>query len=360
RLEQRDPQVIRALSEILIKAGERKILEDLVERFAQLKHENQVEALIPSLSSSLKILEQGDKMPEPLLKSFEKIEVSERPLPSVQPAEPVEEPGEIEEPDLPVPEEVSAKSPPEKGDDAEEPGDLDLADDEEGDSELPGLLSLGDLGDSGSAEDRPARKPVRDKPKVSLHYRAGLKAYNVGKYKKALAEFSSLLETEASPPANVYLYMGLMLCEQESYDQARDYLQNFLGKEPNHSKANFVLGKVYKQLKFWNGLIEVYERFVCGEIEASPKMKTKIYHDLGLACVLVGKYERGAQLLDSLLKLHPEDAEVGYYLALAHFHLNKISSASQILHQASKSAIGNKRISKLIEALAAKVRSGGI
>ncbi|OGK11062.1 MAG: hypothetical protein A2W80_00030 [Candidatus Riflebacteria bacterium GWC2_50_8] len=360
RLEQRDPQVIRALSEILIKAGERKILEDLVERFSQLKHENQVEALIPSLSSSLKILEQGDSMPEPLLKSFEKIEVAERPLTPPRPAEPAAEPEENEEPGLPIPEEVSEK-PRDEARNVEEPAELDLDLGEEGDSEIPGLLSLGDLGGSGMAEDKPVvKKPIREKPRVSPHYRAGLKYYNVGKYKKALAEFSKLLETEEAPPANVFLYMGLMQCEQENYEQARDYLQTFLGKDPNHSKANFVLGKVYRQLKLWNGLIDIYEKFVGGELEASPKMKTKIYHDLGIACVLVAHYERGAQLLDSLIKLHPEDAEVGYYLALAHFHMNKISSASQILHQASKAPASNKRISKLIEALAVKVRSGGI
>ncbi|HAE37084.1 MAG TPA: hypothetical protein DCG57_00415 [Candidatus Riflebacteria bacterium] len=367
RLEQRDPQVIRALSEILIKAGERKILEDLVERFAQLKHENQVEALIPSLTSSLKIIEQGDSMPEPLLKSFEKIEVAERPLPPARPPEPVSEPSESEDALPPAVDEVLKESREEASDYEESDEidlDLDLGSGAAGDAEMPGLLSLGDLGGGQPTEEKPVRKPVKkpvsEKPKVSPHYRAGLKAYNVGKYKKALVEFGRLLETEQKPPNNVYLYMGLMQCEQENYEQARDYLQTFLGKEPDHSRANFVLGKVYRQLKLWNGLIEVYERFIGGELEASPKMKTKIYHDLGIACVLVARYERGAQLLDSLLKLQPDDAEIGYYLALSHFHMNKISSAGQILHQASKTATGNKRISKLIEALAIKVRSGGI
>jgi tetratricopeptide (TPR) repeat protein len=292
RLEQRDPQVIRALSEILIKAGERKILEDLVERFAQLKHENQVEALIPSLTSSLKIIEQGDSMPEPLLKSFEKIEVSERPLAPARPPVPVAEPSESEDALPPAVDEVLKESREEASDYEESDEidlDLDLGSGAAGDAEMPGLLSLGDLGGGQPTEEKPVRKPVKkpvsEKPKVSPHYRAGLKAYNVGKYKKALVEFGRLLETEQKPPNNVYLYMGLMQCEQENYEQARDYLQTFLGKEPDHSRANFVLGKVYRQLKLWNGLIEVYERFIGGELEASPKMKTKIYHDLGIACV---------------------------------------------------------------------------
>ena len=367
RLEQRDPQVIRALSEILIKAGERKILEDLVERFAQLKHENQVEALIPSLSSSLKILDQGDKMPEPLLKNFEKIEVAERPIVPSRP--PVEEPvSEVEEPE--EGESLELPEAQETGSDkqvlpAEIAGEDDLGLDLSGgadEGELPGLMNLGELGDDGVAEEKPvkkARKPERPKKVVSPHYRVGLKAYNVGKYKKAIAEFSRVLESESSPPANVYLYMGLMQAEQKNFEQACDYLLSFVNKSPDHVKANFTLGKIYKQLKNWNGLIEIYERFVGGELEATPKMKTKIYQDLGIACVLVSKYERGAQLLDSLNKLQPDNAEVGYYLALAQFHLGRISNAGQTLHQASKCVAGNKRISKLIDALAAKVRAGG-
>ncbi|PKL50952.1 MAG: hypothetical protein CVV42_01235 [Candidatus Riflebacteria bacterium HGW-Riflebacteria-2] len=368
RLEQRDPQVIRALSEILIKAGERKILEDLVERFAQLKHENQVEALIPSLSSSLKILDQGDKMPEPLLRNFEKIEVADRPMAPARPpvSEPSPESEETEEPTLPETSDLDS-GVAESVADVEETDELDLdlssAGSEEGG--LPGLMNLSGLGDDGdeaAEKEKPVskvKKTARVKKEVSPHYRAGIKAYNVGKYKRAVVEFSRVLESETKPPANVYLYMGLMLTDQKKYEEARDYLLSFVNKAPDHPRANFTLGKIYKQLKNWNGLIEIYERFVGGELEATPKMKTKIYHDLGIASVLVAKYERGAQLLDSLAKLHPEDAEVGYYLALAQFHLGKMSNAGQTLHQASKTAVGNKRLSSLIEALAAKVRTGG-
>ncbi len=368
RLEQRDPQVIRALSEILIKAGERKILEDLVERFAQLKHENQVEALIPSLSSSLKILDQGDKMPEPLLRNFEKMEVADKPFAPLRPpvAEPEseseggDEDGEISLPPAP---EVAASVPAASAEiSADDDLGLDLSGSGAEDGELPGLMNLGELGDSAPAEEKPAKKvkkPERPAKVVSPHYRAGLKAYNVGKYKKAIAEFSHVLESDASPPANIYLYLGLMQAEEKNYEQARDYLLSFINKAPDHVKANFTLGKIYRQIKNWNGLIEIYERFVGGELEATPKMKTKIYQELGIACVLVSKYERGAQLLESLIKLQPDNAEVGYYLALAQFHLGKISNAGQTLHQASKCSDGNKRISKLIDALAAKVRAGG-
>lgn len=340
RLEQRDPKVIQALSEILIKAGERKILEDLVERFSQVRNEAQIQALIPSLTSSLKILGSGDSMPEPLLKSFERIDVEEKPL--IVPPPVVQVPDKVEEKSADL-------------DDADAGNKLDLG------SELPDLSSLVGDDEDVSGEDRPKRSKSEDdqKDKTSSCYRLGLKAYNLGKYKKAQSEFVKVIESESNPPDNVFLYMGIMLSDQEEYEQARDYLQTFLQRSPDHGKANFLIGKIYKQLKNWDGLVKVYTRFVEGELEVSPKMKKRVYHELGVACVITGKYERGAQLLESLLKLDPDDPEVGYYVALAQFNLGKLSNAASTLHRASQKADGTKRIGKLIAALTQKVKSGG-
>lgn len=343
RLEQRDPKVIEALSEILVKAGERKLLEDLVDRFSQVRNEQQVLALIPSLTTSIKILEQGDKMPEPLLRSFEKIDVEEKPV--VQPAPVVAPPDNIDE----TSSVSSGDSQSDGGSFTQSESGLDLS------SDLPDLASLG-AGDMAGddEEDEPAAK----KEKGSPHYKAGLKAYNLGKYKKAIAEFSRLLAEEADPPANVRLYMGIMLNDAEKYEDAAQHLEKFLALSPDNSKANYLLGKVYKQLKNWNGLVKIYSRFTDGEVDISPKLKKRVYHELGVACVLTGKYERGAQLLESLLKIDPENPEVGYYLALAQFNLGKLSNAAATLHKAGQKADGTKRIGKLIAALAQKVKSG--
>lgn len=337
RLEQRDPKVIQALSEILIKAGERKILEDLVEKFSQVRNESQIQALIPSLSSSITIINSGENMPVALLKSFEKIDVEEKPLiiptPVVQAEEKHEENEEITSGEI------------------ESTVSIGLG------SELPDLSSLsGDFDEEEAA--KPAVRRKEPKKKVSLHYKAGLKAYNLGKYKKARSEFLKLIESEENPPANAFLYMGIMLSDQEEYEPAQDYLQKFLQTTPDHGKANYLLGKVYKQLKNWNGLVKVYSKFADGELEISPKMKKRVYNELGVACVLTGKYERGAQLLESLLKLDPDDPEVGYYLALAQFNLGKLSNSASTLHRAAQKADGSKRIGKLIAALTQKVKSG--
>ena len=149
-----------------------------------------------------------------------------------------------------------------------------------------------------------------------------------------------------------------MFADQEKYEQAREYLQTFIDKAPDHARGNFLLGKVFKQLKNWSGLIRVYSRFTNGELEASAKMKKRIYHDLGVANVLVGQYEAGCSQLDSLLKIDRENAEAAYYMALGKFHLKKVSEAEAILQQAAKSGHGNKRITRLIEALVDKIKGG--
>ncbi len=345
RLEQRDPKVIQALSEVLIKAGERKILEDLVERFSQIRNEVQIEALAPSLYTGLEIIALGDKMPESLLKSFEHIDVEERPpapVPVIKEKPVAEEKADDEYVELP------------------EPSGLSL------DSDLPDLASLmadstdeePDEEDDEAEEGQPVKRAKKKKPQVSAHYRAGLKAYNLGKYKKAVSEFNKVLEGGEDHPASLWLYMGIMMNDQEDYELAEKYLSSFLEKSPEHSKANYLLGKVQKRLKNWNGLVKTYSRFADGEIDLSPKLKKRVYNELGVACVLIGKYERGVQLLSTILKIDPENSEVSYYIALAQYNLGKLSIAAAILHKAAQHADSSKRIGKLINALSQKVKSG--
>jgi HEAT repeat protein/TolA-binding protein len=341
RLDQRDPKVIRLLTEVLIKAGEKKILEDLIDKFSQARNELQISALTASVEACLDILSLGESMPEPLRKSLETIEVEEKPLPPPI----VEEPAKLEE----VAEGVSEGGSAEES--AIEQLDLDA-----------GLPDLGDFQvDKGPALDLPSIDVKEKKPrkKVSQHYVRGLKAYNLGKFSKALAEFNALIESEEKVPGKVYLYMGIMNAENKKFEHARAFLETYLKDKPDSSKANYLYGKVLKELKNWDGLIKIYTRFTGGEVEASPKMKKQIYRELGIANVLVGKYDRGYQLLETLYKVDSGNPEVGYYLALAQFHRHKPSAAASLLEQVVKNSGKNKRIQKLAEALMVKVRSGG-
>lgn len=342
RLDQRDPKVIRLLTEVLVKAGERKILEELVERFSQAKGEKQISALIAAVDSCLDILALGETIPQPLMESLETIEVEEK----------------VIEPEVETEAEAAESPDSEKSEETSEKAMTDTA--------------LPDLGEPAAEEKKSAqsildlpeldledRKPKKKKKKKSPHYIKGMKAYNLGKFNRAMKEFNALIETEKKVPGKIYLYMGIMHAENSKFEHARAFLETFLKENPNNSRANYLYGKVFKELKNWEGLIRVYSRFTDGELDASPKMKKNIYRELGIANVLWGKYERGYQLLSTLQKVQPDNPEVAYYLALAQYHLHKPSAAATLLDQAIANAGKNKRIKKLATALLSKVRAGG-
>jgi HEAT repeat protein len=346
RLDQRDPKVICLLTEVLVKAGERKILEDLIEKFAQTKKEQQVVNLIASVEKCLEVLALGDNIPVPLMQSLEKIDVVEKPESATLPPEEFHEPHEVE---------VGVA----KSVDDLEGADALLADDQE-------LILPIDSYDDASGMELPALdlggqqpKPKKKKKQKSPHYIKGMKAYNLGKFNRSVKEFNALIESGEKVPDKVYLYMGIMHAENSKYEHARAFFETFLKKNPDNPKANYLYGKVLKELKNWNGLIETYSRFTDGEIDASPKLKKAIYRELGIANVLLGKYERGFQLLAALHKVQSDNPEVGYYMALAQFHLHKPSAAAALLNEVIQHAGNNKRIAKLAEALSTKVRSGG-
>lgn len=341
RLDQRDPKVIRLLTTVLVRAGEKKILEDLIERFSQARGESQIEALTSSIEACIDILVLGESIPEPLMKSLETIDVEEKPA-----APPIVEESEAEET-------IFSESDI-AGDNGISSTEIPSADKFSlGSEEEAGRPAL-DLPGLDAETPRPARK------KKSPFYVRGLKAYNLGKFSRAIKEFNALIESDEKVPSKVFLYMGIMNAEEKKFEHARAFLQTFLKEKPDSSKGNFLLGKVCKELKNWKGLIEIYSRFTDGELEASPKMKKIIYRELGIANVLVGQNEHGFKLLDTLFKVQPDNPEVGYYMALAQFHMRKLSLAASLLEKVLQNADKNKRIKKLAEALAVKVRSGSV
>jgi tetratricopeptide (TPR) repeat protein len=399
RLDQRDPRVIQLLTEVLVKAGERKILEDLIEKFSQSKKEPQILNLVPPVDSCLNILKMGKNIPQPLMESLEQIVVEDKPMSAPR-----------QMPTAPRPEQKSASEDHEQkhSDDSieefsEEDFDAALAsiDSEASDSSESESFDLEepveDLKTESKTSDEPVlpeisspdeQKPVKkvavedssashedmalptlelEKPepkkhkkKKSPHYVKGLKAYNLGKFKRAIKEFNALIEAEGKVPAKVYLYMGIMHAEAGKFEHARAFFETYLKEKPDNPKGTYLYGKVLKELKDWDSLIKFYNRFTTGEIDASPKMKKHIYRELGIANVLVGKYERGFQLLGTLQKVEPDNPEVGYYCALAQFHLHKPSAAAAMLENVIKTAPKETRIARLAQALATKVRSGGV
>lgn len=221
-----------------------------------------------------------------------------------------------------------------------------------GEFSLPTFQDLDMLNMAGKPEGLIKKKPS------TPHFKAGLKAYNLGKYPKALEEFNKSITSNENPPKTIDVYMGIILCDQGEYKQAIDHLTAFLKETPDNAKANFLLGKCYRKTKDWQKVIDTYQLFIQGEIEATPNMKKRIHQDMGIACAILGKNETAIRLLSNLFKLEPDNAEIGYYLAMAQYKMGKKSEAAATIENAQKVAPAGKPLEKQIANLSQTIRSG--
>ena len=198
---------------------------------------------------------------------------------------------------------------------------------------------------------------IKKKPAIP-HYKAGLKAYNLGKYAKAIEEFNKSIASNESAPKAIDYYLGSMLCEENKYDEAITHLKAFLKHTPDNSKATFLLGRCYKKTKDWNQLASTYQLFIEGQLDSSPKMKKKIHQDMGIACAILGKSETAIRLLTGISRLEPNNPEIIYYLAMAMYKMNKRSESAVTIEKAVKLAPKGKPLEKQIMNLAQMIRSG--
>lgn len=337
RLDQRDAKVIRLLTENLVKLGERRLLDDLIDRFAAVKHQQRVELLIPSVEVCLEILALADNMPSQLLQSLETIEVVEKPQ-SVETT-----PDAVPSPEAAGEDEAAAKD--------------HTADHEEFISQIESRDKTheGILLDLEEVFDEPQKKKKK-KPALPKNYLKGIKAYNIGKYDKAIALFGKVIESEEKIPPKTYYYLGLMLNEQKKYEQSINYLETYIANTPDNVKANYILGRNCHRLEKWEDVLRVFKRFIEGELDASPKMKKTIYLALGAANIETGNHQRGIDLLKILHKVKPDNAEATYYMAKGNHYLGNKSNAEAMLIETRKNAGKGKRLQKMIKSLEALLK----
>ena len=100
--------------------------------------------------------------------------------------------------------------------------------------------------------------------------------------------------------------------------------------------------------------------FIQGDLDAdsSPKMRNRIYQDMGTACAILGKNETAIRLLNILSRLESDNAEICYYLAMALYKMKRTSEAAVTLDKAKKIPNKSKSLEKQIADLAQTVRSG--
>ena len=152
----------------------------------------------------------------------------------------------------------------------------------------------------------------------------------------------------------------MMLYSKDDYEGAIKHLNKYLEKKPANAEVTFLLGKYYKKIKDWQNLINTYQLFIQGDLDAdsSPKMKNRIYQDMGTACAILGKNESAIRLLNILSRIEPENAEVAYYLTMALYKQGKRSDAAAIIYNAKKLRNKTKTLEKQIDDLAQIIRTG--
>lgn len=339
KLEQHDPFVIQSLTETALEGGNMHTLDDLIAKLGKAKSQNQLNMVIPSLETLVNMIVLGDKMPTELLKAFTGPEL-EIPKPVKMPQKAV----------------ATKAAPP-----AAKPVFNVGASVPETKSGVPnitmptfeGIDMLGLPGMPGETEG-----PVAKKKPTAPHYKAGLRAYNLGKYKKAIAEFNKSIAEAEEAPQNIDVYMGIMLCDEGEYDEAIKHLEAFIKHTPDNAKAMFMLGKCYRKKKRYEKVIETYQRFTNGELEASDNMKRRVHQDMGVACAILGKSETAVRLLGSLFRLEQDNPEIAYYLAMALYKMKKTSEAAVTIEHAKKICPEGKALVKQIDSLAQTIRSG--
>ena len=371
RLEQHDPFVIQNITTIMLESGDLNALEEVFGRFGKIKNQSHLDLMIPSIEGIIDLIIQGEKMPPKLLKAFTGEPVAPVVMPThkvpsrkvaAQPSSEqfnVPNAGAMAQPNsgLPAMDTLNTDNPPADflnfNLDLNIPGAPAAAQNSgNGDFVLPNFQEMDMLNMAGKSEG------LIKKKHSAPHYKAGLKAYNLGKYPKAIEEFNKSLANNENPPASINVYMGIILCDQGEYTQAIDHLTAFLKHTPDNVKANFLLGKCYRKTKNWEKVCEIYQLFIQGELEATPNMKRRIHQDMGTACAILGKSETAVRLLDNLFKLESDNPEIGYYLAMAQYKMGKKSEASATVDQALKVAPKGKQIEKQLMSLSQSIRSG--
>ena len=375
-LDQHNPYVVENIATTLLEIGNLATLDDFLKRFDKINSQALLDMMIPTMESIVDLIIKGEKMPSKLLKAFGdddtsslsediselKKEKVEKSLSSSKEKTGAEVSSDKKAQNNNLLERSSNNSDA----DLQTVNDYKLEfdfkvsnqpqeiEEEKTDFEIPSFEGL-DL----SIFDKEQEKIVKGKADIP-HYQAGLAAYKQRKYKKAMEEFNLSISNKEDAPVMIYVYMGMMLYSKDDYEGAINHLNSYLKKNPNNAEVTFLLGKYYKKIKDWQNLINTYQLFIQGDLDAdsSPKMKNRIYQDMGTACAILGKNESAIRLLNILSRIEPENAEVAYYLSMALYKQGKRSDAAAIIYNAKKLRNKTKTLEKQIDDLAQAIRSG--
>ncbi|HNV69328.1 MAG TPA: HEAT repeat domain-containing protein, partial [Candidatus Ozemobacteraceae bacterium] len=383
QINYRDPQILRTFAMTLFNLGSLEIMDSILEKAGQIKKPPANDLYLPALDSCLESLNLGDKMPKNLMAELTR-QASPAPAPvvpepvvvqPVTPAAPIAPVAAVPPtpPAMATPTPVTSPaptpvapppSPPPAGEPAGTSSEAAEAASGTGEdiseeldlTELVGLTKPETpVQPAAPAAAAPPPKPPRaPKPRQPEEFTAGVKFFNLGKYKKARASFIAALE-EKPDLAKAHYYLGMIAVEEKDWEAVRDSLSVYLETEPGNTKVCLALGRAYKMLRDWPGVVRTLDQII--DAELAPKAQLRVYRDLGTGNIFLKKYAEARTLLEKAFHEDPSDPEVNFHLAMSCFHLHDLERADTLLNDLLKHLSPDNRLYSMAESLQEKVRA---
>jgi predicted Zn-dependent protease len=230
-------------------------------------------------------------------------------------------------------------------------------------------------------------RKLPDQPNVL--YDLAFAYYSIGRVSEAEAAMKSALQTNAgfaqAEAANRFLTMTALCSNPEEAQRASSQVQEILRAEPAYLPAQMVQGRIQEQQGNARAAKQIYEAALGNfplftpanqrlailyvdhfgdyrrAYEHALKSREAFPDDPEVAKVL-GKiiyrledYDRSAQLLKESARKRTTDAELFFYLGMAHYHLKQIAESKRALGQALALNGSASFATEAIEALPSQV-----
>lgn len=146
-------------------------------------------------------------------------------------------------------------------------------------------------------------------PELKQHVEAGLNARSAGDFDRAIREFRLVVELAPDLPV-AYVNLGAAYLDKKNYASAIPPLRRSLELNPNLPGAHALLGAAL--------LAQGYSA------EAVPHLEKAQADDLlGVALLESGRPREAVDWLEAAIGKRPDDADLLYYLGVAHSRLSK-------------------------------------
>jgi len=101
----------------------------------------------------------------------------------------------------------------------------------------------------------------RTDDEIEQHFKRGVEYTNLGKYDKAIQEFTSVI-TNDKDYADAYLALGIVYVQKKMDREAVELLKKATELNPKEKMAYFILARVYEKIEENENAIQIWEKFL--------------------------------------------------------------------------------------------------